>query len=280
MKRIVATMFALAIFSGVMPGWQSAPQTASTPTHVTARKRAKAARKKAQLETKAALAIPAQENPPVPATLMNRPPVPPVVTMNEGLLTIDAPNCTLIDVLNGVHRITGATIEGATPTERIAVKLGPGVPELVLASLLRGTPYDYVILGTPGKPDALARIMLTLQNQQGPGGPREAAENAGGQPGGGMGRPHGMMLSPRQPQGDIEANPEDNGAPEAEEEQPQPGQQQPPTAQPEQQQPPQDSSQQQNQSDSNQPKTPEQLFKELQQLNQQKQTQQQQQQPQ
>ncbi len=61
------------------------------------------------LEKKAKAAAPAQElpaqtMPPVPATLMNSAPVKPNVTMERGLLTIDAPNSTLSDVLSGVQQ--------------------------------------------------------------------------------------------------------------------------------------------------------------------------------
>ena len=91
--------------------------------------------------------VPAQIMPPVPATLMNSAPVQPSVTMEGGMLTIDAPNSTLSDVLSGVRKATGAAIEGASPSERVAVRLGPGKPAQVISALLRGTPYDYVILG-------------------------------------------------------------------------------------------------------------------------------------
>jgi hypothetical protein len=191
---------------------------------------------------------------------MNSAPVKPSVTLEGGMLTIDAPNSTLIDVLNGVHKATGATIEGATPTERVVVKLGPGAPGQVLAALLRGTPYDYVILGAPGRTDALTRVMLTPQTSQLPSGSPSAPETAESTGGGGGGRPPRMM-SPRQPTGGANSVEDSAGPPETEEEQPQAA---PQPAQPAQ--PP---------ADANQPKTPEQLFKELQQLNQPKQPQQQ-----
>jgi hypothetical protein len=196
---------------------------------------------------------------------MNSAPVKPSVTLEGGMLTIDAPNSTLIDVLNGVHKATGATIEGATPTERVVVKLGPGAPGQVLAALLRGTPYDYVILGAPGRTDALTRVMLTPQTSQLASGSASAPETAGSTESGGGGGRQPRMLSPRQATGDANSadrNPVDDsaGPPETEEEQPQPAPQPAQQQQPAQpQQPP---------ADANQPKTPEQLFKELQQLNQ------------
>jgi hypothetical protein len=256
MKRIMATVCALAMMSGGLFAWQSTAQSSGGAPPASQKKTA--GRKKMKPAAKAvAQPLPAQEMPPVPATLMNSAPVKPEVTMEGGLLTIDAPNSPLIDVLNGVHKATGASIEGATPTERVVVKLGPGDPGQVLAALLRGTAYDYVILGAPGRPDALTRVMLTPQSAQsnsaGATGPTQSAQGSGG------GRPGGM-LSPRQPEGNASNPPEEAATPETEEDQ---------TAQP-QTQPASQSPQtpQQPASDANQPKTPEQLFKELQQLSQ------------
>ncbi len=92
---------------------------------------------------------------------MNQPPVTPTVTMRNGLLTIDAPNSTLSDVLSGVRQATGAVLEGVSPSDRVAVRLGPGSPRDVVAALLQGTPYDYLILGSERDPNAVTHIMLT-----------------------------------------------------------------------------------------------------------------------
>ncbi len=265
MKRTMATLCALAVLSGGLVAWQSSPRSPSASKAPVAQAKpatkAKASRrKKSAPKPVVAQPLPAQQMPPVPATLMNSAPVKPSVTLEGGMLTIDAPNSTLIDVLNGVHKATGATIEGATPTERVVVKLGPGAPGQVLAALLRGTPYDYVILGAPGRTDALTRVMLTPQTSQLPSGSAPAPETAESTGGGGGGGRAPRMLSPRQPTGDANQVDDSAGPPETEEEQPQPA------AQPAQQQPPAQT--QQPPADANQPKTPEQLFKELQQLNQ------------
>jgi hypothetical protein len=92
---------------------------------------------------------------------MKQPPVPPTVTMRDGLLTIDAPNSTLSEVLKGVRQATGAVLEGVSPTDRVAVRLGPGHPREVVAALLQGTPYDYLILGSERDAQAVTRILLT-----------------------------------------------------------------------------------------------------------------------
>ncbi len=273
-------------------GWaqQSAPATPMVQSSVnhpqktaTAKKRKPAAGNKSPAPQQVA---PPQTMPPSPATLMNSAPVKPSVTMEGGLLTIDAPNSTLSDVLSGVHRATGASIEGAAPTERVAVRLGPGNPEQVIAALLHGTPYGYVILGSPEKRDAVTRVLLTQQtsanasNQPPPMQPHPQEANQE-QPDDGMPdrtvpddaaqqnpdeqqdqnqEVPAQQVQPQQPQGIVQPQ----GV------QPQ-GVVQPPALVPQQQGQPTDQTQQQQ--DPNQPKTPEQLFKELQQLEQQRQQQ-------
>jgi hypothetical protein len=117
-------------------------------------------RKPAQHAVAKAQPVPAQQLPPVPAWLMNEPAVKPHVTFANGQLTIDAPNSTLSDVLSGVHQATGATLDGPTPTERVAIRLGPGTPGEVITALLEGTSYDYIILGETGHPNVISRIVL------------------------------------------------------------------------------------------------------------------------
>jgi hypothetical protein len=199
--------------------------------------------------------VPAQTMPPVPATLMNSAPVPPSVTMEGGMLTIDAPNSTLSDVLSGVRKATGAAIEGASPSERVAVRLGPGKPEQVISALLRGTPYDYVILGATGKPDVVTRVLLTQsagESMPGSVGATRSAEVV---------RPQPADADIQREPAPEETQPNNEGATEQAEPQAQPQTQ--PQAQPQ--------PTPQAQSDQSQPKTPEQLFKELQQMQQQNQ---------
>jgi len=258
MKQTIATACVLMMVSGSLLAWQSAPQNSSAqktpPVKKTAVRKVKA--KKSLAKAPEPAPLPAQQIPPVPATLMNSPKVKPSVIMEGGLLTIDAPNSTLSDVLSEVHKATGASIEGANPTERIAIKLGPGNPEQVLAALLRGTPYDYVILGAPGNSNSLTRVMLSQQSAQGSSVLPESSEKAPPR----SEDDSNQVVSPRQPAAAGDQPSEETAAPENTQ-----------PEQPQQAQPP----------ETNQPKTPEQLFKELQQLNQPKQpTQLQNQQPQ
>lgn len=252
MKRMIAITSVLVITPLLACAWQTGSQASAVQNPPSVQKTDAATHKKAGLKkaTKAAAPVqqlPAQIMPPMPATLMNSSPVKPEVTMENGQLTIDAPNSTLSDVLSAIHRATGASIEGASPTERVAVKLGPGTPEQVIAALLRGTPYDYVILGTLGKQDVVARVLLTQQTNQ----PAEQAQS--------MPRPQQPAFQPPPPDySQPDRTLPDEIAPAQTTEGQVDQTQQTPPAQPSQQDP-------------NTPKTPEQLFKELQQLQQQRQ---------
>jgi hypothetical protein len=255
MKRMMAIGCVLAMMSGGVHAWQSAPQSStvqSTPS--VQAQRVRLAKKKKKKQSAPVQQLPQQTTPPLPATLMNTPPVKPSVMMESGQLTIDAPNSTLGDVLSGIRKATGAAIEGASPSERVSVKLGPGNPEQVIAALLRGTPYDYVILGSLGKRDSVTRVLLSQQASQSfqsaDATPSQTPPDTGSQP---------------QPEGDDAASdrtsPDDSAS--------QPEVEYTPDREPTSQQPQQPGQPQQPQPD--QPKTPEQLFKELQQLEQQKQ---------
>ncbi len=195
MRRPIAIACLLAMIAGGVWAQQSAAQAPSPRPAPAVKKKSAPARKKSKALA-ASAPLPAQDLPPVPATLMNSAPVTPNVTMANGLLTIDAPNSTLSDVLNGVHEATGASIEGALPSERVAVRLGPGNPGQVIAALLTGTRYDYLILGSLEKPDAVARIMLK-PSAQGASGDQAAKRTIAGA---GPHRPQSIGM--RQPQED------------------------------------------------------------------------------
>src|SRR5262249_16772676 len=115
--------------------------------------------------------------PPAPLTLEQQPASPPQVDFQNGRLTIIAQNSTLGDVLRAVRSETGATVEiPANATERVVGHIGPGPAREVLASLLNGSHFDYVILGSPTNPGALDRVILL------PKSTGEAATNLASQP--------------------------------------------------------------------------------------------------
>lgn len=100
--------------------------------------------------------------PPPPPTLEQMPAVAPEVRFSRGQLTIVAENSTLSDILRAVRAQTGAVIEvPPNATERVATRLGPGPARDVLATLLNGSHFNYVMVGSPTHPDSVDRLILT-----------------------------------------------------------------------------------------------------------------------
>jgi len=119
--------------------------------------------------------------PPLPAGPLSQVPMDqipataPKVTYQNGLLTILAQNATLGEILKQVKSLTGAAIElpaNGAP-ERVVTEIGPGAPRDVLAALLNGTQFNYVMLGSTADPTAIASITLTSK----PGSGEQASPN-------------------------------------------------------------------------------------------------------
>ncbi len=94
------------------------------------------------------------------------PPAPAQVSYEGGLLAISAQNSTLGEILRDVRKLTGAAIEippGPGANERVVTNLGPGEPRDVLAGLLNGSSFNYVMLGSSSDPGAVASILLTAK---------------------------------------------------------------------------------------------------------------------
>jgi hypothetical protein len=92
------------------------------------------------------------------------PPTPAKVSYQGGLLTISAQNSTLGEILRDVRKLTGASIEipprSAAADERVVTHLGPGAPRDVLAGLLNGSGFNYVMLGSSSDPTAVSSVIL------------------------------------------------------------------------------------------------------------------------
>src|SRR5205085_8463106 len=98
----------------------------------------------------------------VPLRPEQMPPVPPKVVYQNGLLSVEATNSTLGDVLNGIRAKAGIQIEGIQGAQdRVAAKLGPAPAQVVLTSLLQGSHFDYMILARPDRPNIVQRVILT-----------------------------------------------------------------------------------------------------------------------
>lgn len=98
-----------------------------------------------------------------PIPLDATPAVPPQVTFANNQLTIVAPNSTLADILRAVRKLTGAEIEIPSAPERVVTNLGPGPARTVIAELLNGSRFNYILLGSPADSAALTRIVLVAK---------------------------------------------------------------------------------------------------------------------
>jgi hypothetical protein len=218
--------------------------------------------------------VPPACTPPVvvtPPTPEQMAPMAPQVTYQNGQLSILAQNSTLGSILSAVRARTGAHIDVPpdAANDRVAAQLGPGNPRDILASLLEGSRFDYIVLGSPTNPDALSQVILTPHAGSGGATATASMPQPGGnvqpgmppRPAGGAGRPE--MTGDEEEGAEVQTQPEPQ-------EQPQPVVAQP--AMPNPGAAPQAPGQQQN---PNQVKTPEQLLLELQRMQQQQQGQQQ-----
>jgi hypothetical protein len=103
--------------------------------------------------------------PAVPLPPEQMPASPPEVQFQQGQLTISASNSTLGDILRAVHKETGASIDvPGNATERVVGQFGPGPARDVLASLLNGSHFNYVLLGSSENFLALDRVILTSKS--------------------------------------------------------------------------------------------------------------------
>ena len=113
--------------------------------------------------------------------------VPPQVTFQNNQLTIVAPNSTLAEILRAVKKQTGAEIDVPAAPERVVTKLGPGPAREVMAQLLNGSRFNYVLLGAPGDQNGLTRVVLVAKtgapditpNNPQPGEPGQGMQQAG-----------------------------------------------------------------------------------------------------
>jgi hypothetical protein len=170
---------------------------------------------------------------PVPQVpLDSTPAVAPHVSYTGGQLTIIAPNSTLGDILRAVRKQTSAEMDvPASANERVVTQLGPGPAREVVAELLNGSRFNYVLLGSPADASALTRVVLVAKT--GSDVPKTADQAqppvAGMAPGPGNSQPEVAEAVPDAPEEAPEENADENTDQNAEAEQQQPG---PPPDQP------------------------------------------------
>jgi len=152
--------FALLLAAGLfLPTVQSAAQAPAKTTATSAQKSKLVAKKTAPVAQ-------APQPPPAAPTLEQQPPEPPQVTYRDGQLSISSTNATLAQVLHSVQTQTGAAIDlpPGAGNERVVATLGPGRPQSILANLLDGSKFNYVILGEPNNPGAVQKVILLARS--------------------------------------------------------------------------------------------------------------------
>ena len=122
--------------------------------------------------------LPSGPTGPVPQLpLDSTPAVAPQVSYREGQLTILAPNSNLGDILRAVRKQTGAEMDiPSNANERVVTQLGPGPAREVIAELLNGSRFNYVLLGSPENASALTRVVLVPKTGAGVPGQNPQAQ--------------------------------------------------------------------------------------------------------
>ncbi len=95
------------------------------------------------------------------------PPKPKIdVGVRSNLLSIRAEGATLAEVLYEVHRRTGAeiAIPAGAEQERVVVNMGPAPGKEVIASLLNGSRFNYILLGNDADPGGFRNLLLSLKS--------------------------------------------------------------------------------------------------------------------
>ena len=145
--------------------------------------------------------LPSGPQGPVPQIPLDSiPAVAPQVIYESGQLTILAPNSTLGDILRAVRKQTAADIDiPANANERVVTSLGPGPAREVVAELLNGSRFNYVLLGSPSDASRLTRVVLVAKT--GPevvGAPAQPQDQPQviGQAGSPMPQPQAMINPP------------------------------------------------------------------------------------
>jgi hypothetical protein len=112
--------------------------------------------------------LPSGTRGPVPQVPLDAiPPIAPQVSYQDGLLTIVAPNSTLGDILRSVRKHTSADIEiPPTASERVVTHLGPAPAREVMAELLNGSHFNYILLGSPENANELVKVVLVARTAE------------------------------------------------------------------------------------------------------------------
>lgn len=121
--------------------------------------------------------------PPAPMPAQKQEDAPPIAQFAGGKLTIRANGQDLAAVLDAVRSVTGLVtdIPPANAPEPIYMNMGPSAVREVLVALFEGTQYNYILLGAPGDPQRVERVIASLRSAS--DAPAPTVAGTGGQPG-------------------------------------------------------------------------------------------------
>ena len=85
------------------------------------------------------------------------------VSFQRGLLSINSNKASLSEVLYEIHQRTGAEIDipSGAEQEQVVANIGPAPAPEVLAHLLNGSRFNFMILSSSTNPQALDRVILS-----------------------------------------------------------------------------------------------------------------------
>jgi AMIN domain-containing protein len=85
------------------------------------------------------------------------------VTFRNGMLSIKSSKSSLSEILFAVHQRTGAdvTLSAGAEQEKVAADLGPAPAPQVLARLLNGSKFNYLILSSADDSSVLDKVILS-----------------------------------------------------------------------------------------------------------------------
>ena len=146
-------------------GAPASPTTTAHPSHKPSHARPSAAH---PLDQPTAPATPALPQPEVPKWPVNEKADPASVVWDSHGLKIDATNSSLQQILADVSTETGAQVEGLDNDQRIFGSFGPGSARDVLAQLLEGSGYNFLMIGDQGQgtPRQIVLSARTTANSQ------------------------------------------------------------------------------------------------------------------
>jgi hypothetical protein len=99
-----------------------------------------------------------------PAAVPEPPPL--EVSFKAGMLSINSKRSSLSEILVAVQQRTGAdiAIPAGADQEQVAAELGPAPAPEVLAHLLNGSKFNFLIISSPTNPGALDRVILSQRS--------------------------------------------------------------------------------------------------------------------